>query len=87
MADSEGEIIVGVLGQWASGKSAAASTLVRYLGGEGEVVFINDRVLLARQAVKHILELGDSKVKLGIEDDGRQRLEGELATVYLGPLS
>jgi len=85
MADSEGEIIVGVLGQWASGKSAAASTLVRYLGGEGEVVFINDRVLLARQAVKHILELGDSKVKLGIEDDGRQRLEGELATVYLGP--
>jgi hypothetical protein len=85
MIDHKGDIIVGVLGQWASGKSTAAKTLIRYLGGENEVVFINDQVLLFSQAVNYILELEDSKVKLSIEDDGRQWLEGELATVYLGP--
>ena len=66
MIGSEGEIIVGVLGQWASGKSTAARTLVEYLGGEGRVVFINDQELVASQAVNHILELEDSKVKLSI---------------------
>jgi len=85
MVERKGEIIVGVLGQWASGKTAAAKTLVRYLGGEDEVVFITDRVLLAGQVANHILELEESKVKRSIEDDGRQRLEGELATVYLRP--
>ena len=85
MIDHKGDIIVGVLGQWASGKSTAAKTLIRYLGGEGEVVFINDAVLFASQAVNHILELEDSKVKLSIEDNGRQRLEGEHATVFLSP--
>jgi hypothetical protein len=85
MVDRRGEIIViGILGQWASGKSAAAETLVRYLGGEEEVIFITDRDLLASQVLKHILELGDSKVKRSIDDEGRQRFEGELATVYLG---
>lgn len=81
----EGEIIVGVLGQWASGKSTAASTLVNYLGGKDEVIFLTDRILVAHQVVNHILELEASKVKRSIEDDGRQRLEGELAVVYLGP--
>lgn len=85
MVEHEGEIIVGILGQWASGKSTAAKTLFRYLGGEGEVVFISDRELFASQVVNHILELEDSKVKLSIEDDGRQRLDGEHATVWLGP--
>ena len=85
MIELEGEIIVGILGQWASGKSAAARTLIRYLGGRGEVVFINDQELFARQAVNHILELEDSKVTFSIEDDGRQRLEGEHATIWLGP--
>jgi energy-coupling factor transporter ATP-binding protein EcfA2 len=85
MIELEEKIIVGILGQWASGKSTAARTLVGYLGGEDEVVFITDRELLASQAVNHILELEDSKIKLGIEDDGRQRIEGELATVWLGP--
>ena len=33
MLEREGEIIVGVLGQWASGKSTAAKTLVEHLGG------------------------------------------------------
>ena len=69
------EIIVGILGQWASGKSAAARTLIEYLGGEGKVVFINDQELLVGQAVKHFLGLEDSQVKLSIEDDGRQRLD------------
>jgi hypothetical protein len=85
MMEHKGEIIVGVLGQWASGKSTAARTLIRYLGGAGEVVFINDQELFARQAVNHILELEDSKVTFSIEDDGRQRLDGEHATVWLGP--
>ena len=85
MIEVRGEIIVGVLGQWASGKSTAARTLIGYLGGEGKVVFINDRELLASQAVNHILELEDSKVKISIEDDGRQRLDGEHVTVWLDP--
>ena len=85
MVDLDREIIVGVLGQWASGKSTAAKTLIRYLGGENEVVFINDQVLLYNLAVNHILELEDSSVKLRIEDDGRQLLEGEHASVYLEP--
>jgi len=85
MTELEGEIIVGILGQWASGKSTAAKTLVRYLGGEGKVAFINDQEFFASQALNHILELEDSQVKLMIEDDGRQRLDGEHATVWLGP--
>ena len=85
MIEHKGEIIVGVLGQWASGKSTAARILIRYLGGEGEVVFISDRDLFASQAVNHVLELEDSKVMLSIEDDGRQRLDGEHATVWLDP--
>jgi hypothetical protein len=84
MMEARGGIIVGVLGQWASGKSTAARTLVRYLGGDDEVVFITDRDLFAAQAVKHILELGDSKVTVTIEDDGRQRVHGERAWVWLG---
>jgi ABC-type oligopeptide transport system ATPase subunit len=85
MIELKGEIIVGVLGQWASGKSTAARTLIRYLGGAGEVVFINDQELFASQAVNHILELENSKVTFSIEDDGRQRLDGEHATVWLDP--
>lgn len=85
MMKSRGEIIVGVLGQWASGKSTASKTLIRHLGGEGKVTFITDRELLASLAVNHILELEDSQVKRVVEDDGRLRLEGELATVFLRP--
>jgi hypothetical protein len=84
MREHEGEIIVGILGQWASGKSAAARALIGHLGGEGNVVFINDQVLLARQVVNHILELGDNATR-SMEEDGRQRLDGELATVWLNP--
>ncbi len=85
MIEPQGDIVVGILGQWASGKSTAARTLVEYLGGQGEVVFLTDALLLARQAARHILELDDSKVIVSIEDDGRQRLEGEHAMVWLGP--
>jgi hypothetical protein len=81
----DGGIIVGVLGQWASGKTEAARTLVRHLGGEGKVVFLTDRVLFASQVINHILDLEESKVVISIEDDGRQRLDGELATVWLRP--
>ena len=84
MTKRTGETIVGVLGQWASGKSAAADALCRYLGGEGEVTFITDRELLARQAVNHILEFEDTKVKHSIDDEGNQRFEGELATLFIG---
>lgn len=80
-----GEIIVGILGQYASGKSEAARTLVRYLGGEGKVVFITDRELVARQAVQDILGLEGVNVRSSLEEDGRRRLEGVHATVWLRP--
>lgn len=85
MNDQYGEIIVGILGQWASGKSTAASTLVSHLGGADKVTFITDRDLLASQAVKHILELENEQVRVTMEEDGSQRFEGEYATVYLNP--
>ena len=69
MIKYDGGFIVGVLGQWASGKTEAARTLIRHLGGEGEVVFITDRVLFASQVANHILELEDSRVMVGIELD------------------
>jgi hypothetical protein len=83
MIEAEGEIVVGVLGQWASGKSTAAKILIGHLGGTGEVVFITDRDLFTQQAVNHILEV--SKIACHIEDDGRQRLDGEHASVWLNP--
>jgi hypothetical protein len=85
MAEHQGEIIVGVLGQYASGKSEAARTLIRHLGGERQVVFINDKELLTRLAVEHILELEEAQVTSKMEEDGTQRLDGELATVWLRP--
>ena len=85
MAEFNGGIIVGVLGQWASGKSTAAKTLVSYLGGEGDVVFLTDFVCLSGQAVNHVLELEETMVTTAIEDDGRRRLQGELASVWLRP--
>ena len=85
MMEPEAGIIVGVLGQWASGKSTAAGTLVRHLGGEDKVVLITDRDLFAGQAVKYLLGLEDSQVTSTLEDDGTRRLEGEYAVVWLGP--
>jgi hypothetical protein len=85
MPEPEGGIIVGVLGQWASGKSTAAKTLVGHLGGRDKVAFINDRILLAGQALRHIRELEFSEVTSSIGEKGVQRLEGVDATVYLGP--
>jgi len=85
MIASRRQVIVGVLGQWASGKSTAAKTLIRHLGGEGKVVFLNDVVFFASQAVNHVLKLEESQVARCVEEDGRQRLEGEHATVWLGP--
>jgi hypothetical protein len=85
MRERKEEIIVGILGQWASGKSAAARALIGHLGGESNLVFINDAWLIAGQVVKHILELDDSKITQTIEQDGRRRLEGERAMLWLGP--
>ena len=53
MIEHKGKIIVGILGQWASGKSTATRMLIEYLGGEGKVVFIHDQELLINQAVNH----------------------------------
>ena len=83
--EPERGIIVGILGQWASGKTTASRTLVNYLGGEDKVAFINDQYLFAGQAVKYLLELEDSQVTCTLEDDGTRRLEGEYARVWLGP--
>jgi hypothetical protein len=84
MRERQGDIVVGILGQWASGKSAAARILIDHLGGEGEVVFINDAWLLAGQVVNHILELDESDVTRSLEADGRLRLVGSRATLWLG---
>lgn len=85
MGDPKGEIVVGVLGQYASGKSEAARTLIRHLGGEDEAIFISDRQLLTRMAVEHLLELDEAQATHSLEEDGTQRLDGELATVWLHP--
>ena len=78
-------VVVGVLGQWASGKTEAAKTLIRHLGGEGKVVFLTDRALFAGQAINHILELEDSEVVVSVDDDGRQQLSSDLITIWLAP--
>ncbi|MGD9146146.1 MAG: hypothetical protein PVI80_11325 [Anaerolineae bacterium] len=85
MVQADEGIVVGVLGQWASGKTEAARTLIGHLGGEGKVTFLTDRVLFARQVVDHILGLEDSQVVVSVEADGRRRLDGELGVVWLGP--
>ena len=85
MAELGGGIVVGVLGQWASGKTTASRTLIGHLGGEDKVAFINDQYLFAAQAVKYLLALEDSQITCTLEDDGTRRLEGELAKVWLGP--
>ena len=85
MSTPDDRIVVGLLGQWASGKSTAAKTLVNYLGGAERVTFITDREQLARQAVLHILNLDENRIKRSETSDGKVRLEGELATVYLDP--
>jgi hypothetical protein len=85
MTESQAGIVVGVLGQWASGKTEAARTLVEHLGGEGKVVFLTDRGLFANQVISHVLEREDSEVRVCIEDDGRQRLDCDLVTVWLDP--
>ena len=85
MTELGGGIVVGIMGQWASGKSTAAKTLVSYLGGEDNVVFLTDFACCSGQAVNHILEQEETKVTTVIEDDGRRRLQGELASVWLRP--
>jgi len=85
MKEFDGRIIVGILGQWASGKSTAAKTLVSHLGGEGDVVFLTDFVCLSGQAVNHILKLEENAVTTVIEDGGRRQLQGKLASVWLRP--
>jgi hypothetical protein len=85
MTEPNAGIVVGVLGQWASGKTEAARTLIQHLGGQGKVTFLTDRGLFASQVIEHVLELEDSEVLVSAEDDGGQRLDCELATVWLGP--
>ena len=77
--------IVGVLGQWASGKTEAAKTLVEHLGTQGDVMLLTDRALFARQAIDYVLEREGTGVAVSFEDDGRQRLDTELVTIWLDP--
>jgi hypothetical protein len=85
VAESEGPIVIGVLGQWASGKTEAARTLIRHLGGEGNVVFLTDRDLLVEQALGYFLGLDDSEITTTLEPDGTRQLQGEHAVSWLGP--
>ena len=72
MTESQAGIVVGVLGQWASGKTEAARTLIKHLGGEDQVTFLTDRALFAGQVVKYLLELEDSEVVVSVEDASSQ---------------
>lgn len=85
MMEPERGIIVGILGQWASGKTEAARTLIRHLGGEGNVVFLTDRDLLVEQALGYFLGLDDSEINTVLEPDGTRQLQGEHAVSWLGP--
>lgn len=85
MTEPRTGIVVGVLGQWASGKTEAARTLIHHLGGEGNVVFLTDRGLFARQVIQHVLALDQSEVLVRVEQDGRQRLDYEQITIWLAP--
>jgi hypothetical protein len=78
-------LVVGVLGQWASGKTEAARTLIRHLGGRDEVTFLSDRVLWISYLIQHVRALDDSEVSVSLEADERQRLDSELVTVWLRP--
>lgn len=84
MTPSAEPIIVGVLGQWASGKSEAARTLVRHLGGERAVIFLSDRALFASRAIDHIREQGASP-PFSLETDGRRRYDRDVISVWLNP--
>ena len=81
----EDEVIIGVLGQWASGKTTAARTLVDHLGGEDEVIFLSDRVLLGQYVVNYVLQSEGSEANRTIEADGSQRFTAPLATFWLSP--
>lgn len=85
MNDPHAGVVVGVLGQWASGKTEAARTLIQHLGGEDNVVFLTDRALFASQVIKHVLEHEDSEVVVRVEDDGRQQFDCEPVTIWLDP--
>ena len=83
MGEREVTAIVGVLGQWASGKSCAAEALIDHLGGRRKVVFLSDRCYLARLAVDHALEYClDGAVT---EENGTRRWSSRLSSFWLGP--
>jgi hypothetical protein len=81
----EGQIIVGVLGQWASGKSTAARILIDYLGGDDQVVFLNDQVAVTTQVVSYVLGLGKGPVSSVAIEGGLVRWGDERAGVWLRP--
>jgi len=85
MGHDGSDAVVGVLGQWASGKSTAAKILVEHLGGQDGVVFLTDRELLAGMALRHVLEADQGGIERSPDAAGGVWLEGELAKVYLPP--
>jgi hypothetical protein len=79
----ENRVVVGVLGQWASGKSTAAKTLVDHLGGEDQVIFLTDRKLLGAQVAEYIRQLPEVQLTRQVDADGNRQLSGPLMTVWL----
>lgn len=78
-------VVVGVLGQWASGKSTAAKLLVDHLGGQDRVNFLDDRQLVAAQAVEYIRQLPEAQLTRSVDADGLCIIEGPLMSVRLQP--
>jgi len=85
MSAPEGEVIVGVLGQWASGKSTAARILIDYLGGDDQVVFLNDQVAVTAKVVNYVLGLEKCQVSSATAEGGMVRLGDDRAGVWLAP--
>lgn len=77
--------VVGVLGQWASGKSEAARTLIKHMGGPDSVTFITDRGLWVSLFLKHVLQQEGLDFQVTVDEEGRQRVDCELATFWLEP--
>jgi hypothetical protein len=81
----EKNVVVGVLGQWASGKTTAAKTMVDHLGGPEEVIFLTDRKLLGAQVTDYIRQLPEMDLTRTVDDVGCQKLAGPLMSVRLQP--
>ena len=78
-------VVVGVLGECASDKSTAARILVDHLGGPDQVIFLDDRSLVAAHAVEHVRQLPETQLERSVDAAGLNKISGPLMTVRPPP--